>query len=122
MDKKTLSVAALSLAIGAGSIYMLEGGKYKRVEIQHVPAGDVLIEASSRACQDEIALVGPGVSCGRCSTRLGGAKEPVEGWCCGGAYMPERVQNCLDDAYATLPKPVEPELPPDVGAGGIGPE
>jgi len=125
---KILTAVAFGIAVGAGGVYVAnDDGTISPVTVADQVRTDALLEAATKECQDEVALVGEPVHCEwGCKTYRGQDVPPpttirkgdsdyivpadlskvdqVEGWCCNGAFMPSRVQTCLDDALAKIPK------------------
>ena len=95
MSSPNLYLAAAGLALGVAI-----GGGSVALSTDDAPAQErVLSEAQSTllASCPEIADA-PGECSYGCKTHLGDAAEETEGWCCGGAYMPQRTQECLSKA------------------------
>jgi len=103
MDKKIiLSVAAISSAISAGSVYLLtDKGEYVPVEMAQVEERQdphsLLPYIESERVRGEVEALG---ECKRDQVYLWKGKEIgdvlVDGWVCGGAYLNEEGQAELD--------------------------
>ena len=119
MEKTYLTVAALSAAIGAGSVYMLKDGKYEPVAVaveQRAPSEmDELLAFAPADCAEEMARIpdaDKGIACAIGESYLGNDKSPSTVMICNGAVMPRRLQACVEDAAAAKaiedakPKPV----------------
>jgi len=90
MDTKTLAAILISAAVGAGVATIAD---------RDAAPAPVLTEAQAtlQAACPEVADA-PGECSYGCKTHLGDAAEETEGWCCGGAYMPQAIQTCLSKA------------------------
>jgi len=116
--KKLLTVAALSAAVGAGSVYyMTDKGEYQPVEVvvAEVQPHERLVDFATEPCRAAVEGLGEArPDCKRCETVLGIRGKLTQGWCCGehGAWMGPSEQSCLDAALVESQKP-RPEPKPE---------
>ncbi|HDL48464.1 MAG TPA: hypothetical protein ENH33_00680 [Actinobacteria bacterium] len=120
---KSITLAALLTASVAGSVYLSTNGTtLEKVTLPLAPITDVRLLTAPQDCQDEIQKVGQDCALTTAWYPHGGkmvypdkvyTEEGVETppslaemrelnfverevWTCGGAVMPDRIQNCLD--------------------------
>jgi hypothetical protein len=102
-DKLTLSAMALAgIIAGSGATLMLVGKESKQTPVEQAVevAPNELLDNAEPACADEVRQVGADPQCEKCESYLGNDSKPTQGWCCNGAFMPKRLQTCLDTAKA----------------------
>ncbi len=122
-------LAAASVGGGGVYLLNDDGETYERATLPPAPITDALLLTADKTCLDEIQAVGDDPSCALVvswypiggelrhpETKVyaeDGAEVPPslskmrkinfearEAWACGGAVMPARIQDCLDDLHA----------------------
>jgi hypothetical protein len=120
MEKTYLTVAALSAAIGAGSVYVLQDDKYvpvaQAVEQRAPNEMDALLAHAPKDCQEEMARIpdaDKGLACAIGESYLGSDKQPSQVLICNGAVRPRRLQACVEEAAAVKAiEDAKPKKPP----------
>lgn len=125
---------AFGTLVGAGGAKLYienPDGTISQVQVGAIEKTNELLDNATEECRAEVEQAGDEVGCEIGMTRFAkdippptideetGEKVPPdmskvaqhEGWICNGAFMPQRIQTCLDAALEKMSAPIKEVVP-----------